>query len=205
MSEIIAGRFATFEQAQQAQTLLQDRGFATDDLSVFYVNPPGRHDMTAVGGDQFADKGTRKSTRGVIVGAVLGALVGVVIGMVAAVASTRMQALIFIVATGIGAYAGSLIGALTATAKKPEAGSEPVPHERAAGVMLAARVVDVATHDLAIAAFEQAAALDIEHASGQWDHGEWTDFNPIAPPQLEPDTPTHRNVSRQARVAAGAH
>ncbi|CAN5173884.1 hypothetical protein BH09PSE6_BH09PSE6_23570 [soil metagenome] len=205
MSEIIAGRFATFEQAQQAQALLQDRGFETDDLSVFYVNPPGRHDMTAVGGDQFADKGARKSTRGVLIGAVLGALTGVVFGLVAAVASPRMEALIFMVATGIGAYAGSLIGALTSTAEKPAPGAEPVPHERAAGVMLAARVIDAPTHDAAIAAFEQAAALDIEHATGEWDHGEWTDFNPIVPPQLEPDTPAHRNASRPTRVAAGAH
>ncbi len=202
MSTIIAGRYPTFEQAQRAQSLLADRGFAEQDVCIFYVNPPGRHDQTAIGGDQFADPGTRRSTRGVIVGAVVGAIVGVVFGAAGAAASTSMQALIFLVATGIGAYAGSLIGALETTTHKPAEGAD-APHQRPAGVLLAARTDGDGTVASAIAAFELSKALDIEHADGDWRNGQWVDFNPVAPMHLEPDSPRHHNVT--GRLGADAH
>ncbi|MFJ5383436.1 hypothetical protein ACIPID_17345, partial [Cupriavidus sp. CER94] len=82
--------------------------------------------------------------------------------------------LVMAFATGVGAYAGSLMGALAGT----ERGTGPVRH---AGVLLAAHVSDANTA-LVASELRRGGARDVERAKGQWRDGRWEDFDPLAPP-----------------------
>ena len=57
MTQIIAGRFQTSEQADHAVQVLVSRAISPDRISVFYVTPPGQHDATPVGGDEQKSEG----------------------------------------------------------------------------------------------------------------------------------------------------
>ncbi len=92
-----------------------------------------------------------------------------------------MFVLILAIATGVGAYGGSLMGALsmTRTGKlDPRTGEVRMRH---AGVLLAAHV---SPDNTALVANElrQGGAEDVERAEGQWRDGRWEDFDPLAPP-----------------------
>ena len=50
MTTIISGNFQQQDQAQQAMAELQRAGFAIDQTTTFFVNPPGQHDRFPVGG-----------------------------------------------------------------------------------------------------------------------------------------------------------
>ncbi|XQU70719.1 hypothetical protein OJJOAM_003508 [Cupriavidus sp. H18C1] len=114
MSLIIAGRFDTFAQAEAAAGQLFARGFAEDDVTLFFVNPPGQHGRFPLGGDVAVDAGTRKAGAGAGRGIVFGAIAGAVIGAVA-LALMQASVLVLALATGLGAYLGSLVGALSMT------------------------------------------------------------------------------------------
>ena len=58
MSLIVAGRFQTFDKAEQAASRLFSRGVLEDDVSLFYVNPPGQHAIFPTGGDVDVDLGS---------------------------------------------------------------------------------------------------------------------------------------------------
>jgi hypothetical protein len=55
---------------------------------------------------------------------------------------------------------------------------------RPAGVLVAVRVLSEGAEDMAAETLRQAGAIDIEHAKGVWQEGEWKDFDPVAPIQL---------------------
>ncbi|HVJ75239.1 MAG TPA: hypothetical protein VNB03_14550 [Casimicrobiaceae bacterium] len=63
---IIAGRFDTFDQAEDARDRLEVAGFPRSSISVFFNNPPGRHDLTEVGGDEHADPQAHHAAGGAI-------------------------------------------------------------------------------------------------------------------------------------------
>ncbi len=48
---IVAGRFDSFAKAETTAGRLRAQGVAEEDLSVFYVNPPGQHATYPIGGD----------------------------------------------------------------------------------------------------------------------------------------------------------
>lgn len=185
MSLIIAGRFDTFEQAENAASQLFARGFAEDDVTLFFVNPPGQHGRFPIGGDVATDEGARKAGGGAGRGIVIGAIVGAVIG---AVALALMQAsmLVLALATGLGAYLGSLVGGLAMTRDPDRVPSAPAnapqtKTERDAGVLLAVHV-DAQSRDTAAEVLRAAGAMDIERAQGRWSQGRWVDFDPLKPP-----------------------
>lgn len=70
MAHIIAGHFQ--QQEQLAVEKLVGVGFSTDQISSFYVNPPGQHDLYIVGGDRDISPGAKESGHGVVVGAASG-------------------------------------------------------------------------------------------------------------------------------------
>ncbi|MGY8525760.1 hypothetical protein [Paracidovorax citrulli] len=185
MSLIIAGRFDTFPQAEAAASQLFSRGFAEDDVTLFFVNPPGQHGSFPIGGDVAADHGARKSGGGAGRGIVIGAIGGAVIGAVV-VAMMQASVLVLALATGLGAYLGSLVGALAMT-RDPDrvpatpSNREPVKTERDAGVLLAVHV-DPQTRDVAAEVLRAAGAKDLERAHGRWSEGRWVDFDPLTPP-----------------------
>jgi hypothetical protein len=180
VSSIIAGRFESFDQAAVAVEVLVSGDVKRDDLSVFFVNPPGQHDVTPIGGDYIdADPGARESSANAVQGAAAGGVVGLVVG-VAAAALPIVGAAAAVAAIGVGAYTGSLAGGLSGAGD----GEHPSPPPRQAGVFVAVRVEDNERTQRAIAVLKANEAQDIEIADGTWRDGEWTDFDPVAPPRL---------------------
>ncbi|WP_454757662.1 hypothetical protein [Cupriavidus campinensis] len=190
MSTIIAGRFDTFDHAETAAARLRAKGLSEQDLSLFYVNPAGQHATFPIGGDQAVDPAARQTGkgagRGLMIGAALGAAVGICLAAaVRAWFATPPQPWVFVlilaIATGVGAYGGSLMGALSMTRngqRDPRTGEVRMRH---AGVLLAAHV---SPDNTALVANElrQGGAEDVERAEGQWRDGRWEDFDPLAPP-----------------------
>ncbi|RZT39570.1 hypothetical protein [Cupriavidus agavae] len=184
MSTIIAGRFDTFARAETTATRLLAKGVRQDDLTMFYVNPPGQHGTYPIGGDEAVDPGARKAGkgagRGIMIGAALGAGIGICLAAALRAwyeAPPQPWVLVLVVAfaTGLGAYAGSLMGALSLT------GGQRNARVRHAGVLLAAHVSNENT-TLVANELRQNGAKDVERAEGQWRDGQWEDFDPLVPP-----------------------
>ena len=51
MSTIIAGHFQLQDEVDRARRELVSAGFPEDRISAFFVNQPGQHDLTPIGGD----------------------------------------------------------------------------------------------------------------------------------------------------------
>jgi len=183
MSLIVASRFTTFDQAEAAIDRLHSRGFVDEDLSLFYVNPGGQHARLPVGGDRHADPQARWASLGAGAGAAAGALLGLVCAIVFSVLFWR-SLLVLAAAAGVGAYVGTLLGALWQTrggghGRRPDIGHDPdgTPKARESGVLVAVHVSPQTQQDAAHALGE-AGGTEIERANGRWQHGQWSDFDP---------------------------
>ena len=192
MSTIIAGRFETFAHAENTANRMLAQGFRQDDLSMFYVNPPGQHGTYPIGGDRAADPAARETGKGAGRGIMIGAAVGVGVGVCACVAmrawmeaplQSWLMVLTRALTTGVGAYLGSLIGALNMTSSERRDPRTGEPRVRNAGVLLAAHV-SVDNTALATELLRTGGAEEVEHAEGQWRNGRWEDFDPLEPPKL---------------------
>jgi len=181
MSLIIAGRFQTFPAAETAAQRLFANGFIEEDVTLFFVNPSGQHARFPIGGDVGTDKGAGAAPKGAGKGATIGAVIGAVIGA-AIFAIFKAPLLVSVVAAGLGAYIGSLAGAMSHTKKKPGSPAQDEEPTRHAGVLVAVHV-SPETYDRAAKILTEAGGLDIERASGRWQQGRWSDFDPLKPPQ----------------------
>jgi len=186
LETIVAGRFETFEQAARAVRHLLADGFHREDASAFFVNPAGQHAQLPVGGDQYADAEAGAAGPSNIAGAVAGGAAG----LAAAMAVPGLNVALLLGVIGVGAYTGSLAGTLaklgagkSAGMRKPNEEPEASPG-RPAGVLVPVRVLSEGAEGVAIETLRQAGAVDIEHAKGVWQDGEWKDFDPVAPIQL---------------------
>uniref|UniRef100_UPI0023F980BC hypothetical protein n=1 Tax=Caballeronia sp. BR00000012568055 TaxID=2918761 RepID=UPI0023F980BC len=185
MANIIAGRFDTFEHAGTVAKELQIEGVSDDDVWIVYVTSPGQHDHTPIGGDAIADEGAKAAHKGAGKGIVIGGVIGGAIGA-ASVVLINIPWIVIAVGIGLGAYIGSLSGAMSRTRQSqsetqpPDTSSELV---RKAGVMLAINAVDVSEERL-IEALRAHGAAEIERANGQWSEGEWKDFDPTKSPEF---------------------
>jgi hypothetical protein len=179
MTRIIAGRFQTSEQANNAVRMLAARAVASNRMSVFYVTPPGQHDATPIGGDLHKSPGLERAQEGAGIGA---AGAGIAAGAASAlIGATAGLAVPVVLAAGLGAaaagaYGGSLAGAMGAAL---DPGKELIRH---AGMMVA---VDAGAVDAdVVMALRESGAIDIEEAEGVWAAGTWEDFDPTEPPHL---------------------
>jgi hypothetical protein len=194
METIIAGRFATHERAERAINHLLADGFHQNDASTFFVNPPGQHDQFPVGGDQDADANATKADTG----AVAGAAVGGAAGAAAALLVPGLGPALALGVIGVGAYTGSLAGALTKLGGRKPAQETDASPGRPPGVLVAVRVLDPKAEDIALDVLRAEGAQDIERKQGIWEAGEWKDFDPVAPPDLVDE-------SQQAQTHDPAH
>lgn len=182
MSKIIAARFTTFAAADSAKTRLLTNGFVNEDVAEFYVNPSGQHARFPIGGDEYADRQARPAGLGATGGGAIGAVVGMSLAGVLTLLIFH-SLLVLIVATAVGAYVGSLIGAMLLTrgggrrALPAAAAAATGPHEREAGVLLAVHV-SPGLQPRAVELLRNANGQDIEEASGLWQDGHWADFDP---------------------------
>jgi len=188
MASIIAGRFTDYPAAQRAEGVLLSRGLRHEDVCVFYVNPPGRHARTPIGGDHLSDQASKTAPGGSMAGVVVGAAIGAGIGI--GIASGGLvpgipTALVVIVAALIGGFSGSLGGAMLRTrrpASAPAVATAEEPAVREPGVLLAARVDDRAAQDQVVDLLRTVGARDVERAQGEWRDGQWIDFDAVRPP-----------------------
>lgn len=190
MALIVAARFTTFEQAQDAARSLFSNGFAETDVHIFYVNTAGAHARYPVGGDRKADPDSRGAQYGAIMGGALLGLIGAVVGGLIG-GALGLAPLGVLAVAAVGAYIGSFMGALWVTGrKKPGSGGRNYeqpdhPEARAAGVLLALHT-DVEHEPQAVRLLRAAGGEDVERANGSWQGGHWVDFDPLKPPQREP-------------------
>ncbi len=184
MSHIIAGHFEQQEQVQHAINHLLDAGFPPDQISSFYVNPPGQHDLYPIGGDRDTSPGAEESSEGVVRGVAVGSVIGAGVGMAGVGVAGPVSP---VVGALVGAHLGSLIGGLSEMKERGE--SEPssdqnAEPQRKPGLLVAVSTSDAAHQDRAIQVFRTLGADQIEHADGTIAEGNWQDFNPLAPPRL---------------------
>jgi hypothetical protein len=179
MTTIVAGRFETLDRANQAKTVLAAREFDDRDVSAFAMNPPGQHGEFPIGGDVNADAGARRAHFTAVSGALLGGAAGLVLALLFLWATklTGTMALAGAVAVAaVGAYVGSLAGALRST------GNAGRHRPRQAGIMLAVNADSDRKREVALDTLRSNGARDIEVASGTWRDGEWVDFDATASP-----------------------
>jgi hypothetical protein len=188
MTTIITGNFQQQDEAQRALSDLTGAGFAADHTTTFFVNPPGQHDLFPIGGDEDESPGTEHAAAGSVSGAAVGGAIGVAVGL----ATLPVLGLGAAVAgAGVGAYAGSLYGALghTDDENNPEtqAARERLRRSRPprkSGMLVAVSAPASAQQDTAIRILRAHGATDIERPEGTIVAGDWTDFNPLTPLRL---------------------
>jgi len=181
MATIIAGEFNTVDESETAASALRDAGFDASDVSAFMLNAPGQHAIHPAGGDEDADAGAQHAHSGAVTGAVVGAAVGLGAGA-AGMAATGLGPAVAATATAVGAYTGSLIGALNKTGD--EESSQPDAPVRHAGTMVAINASDESGQQRACDILRAHGARQIERAEGEWQDGRWVDFDPRATPML---------------------
>ena len=185
MTLIIAARFSTFDAANAAAQRLMEAGVHEDALHVFYVNPPGAHDTYSMGGDQAADPHARGAPRKALgTAALLGALGAVAGGLI--IASFWDSFIPIVAGAGVGAYVGSLAGAVRGMDKRRDTVQDPhgagrQGEGRPSGVMLAVNVAGERAREIA-AMLAAAGGKQVERAEGRWRGGKWEDFDPLEPP-----------------------
>jgi hypothetical protein len=169
MSLIVAARFTTFPAAEDAAQRLFNAGFVEEDVTLFFVNPPGQH-----AGDNNTDADAREAPKGAEIGVTIGAVVGAMVG-VGIFAAFSAPLIVTLVAAGVCAYIGSLVGAML---RMREAGNEET---RDSGVLVAVHVSPESQLDAA-RVLREAGGAAIERATGRWQQGRWADFDPLKPP-----------------------
>lgn len=186
MNTIIAGRFELQDQGEAVLRALQGAGFPAAAMTLFYVNPDGQHDIYPIGGDDDDSPGARDADKGAATGGGLGAAAGLAVGAAAATVAGPAGVA---AAVGVGAYTGSLAGAVSSTDEESEVdeavdeGESPRKiTERHAGIHVAVRVdgsdVPEDAQALAIRTLKDNAAMDVEQAEGRLEGGSWKDFDP---------------------------
>ncbi len=179
MSNIIAGRFDQQTLVEEARAEILRAGFEEIEVSTFYVNPPGQHDLTAVGGDEIESPGAEHSERGIARGGLAGGAVGAAVGATTIPVLGPVGPL---VGALVGAHIGNLAGSL-GEMEDDGSGTTRRPY-RHAGMMLAVTADTPEEEDRAIRVLRSLNAHDIERAQGTIANGDWEDFDPLQPPRL---------------------
>jgi hypothetical protein len=175
MSLIVAARFTTFPAAEDAAQRLFNAGFVEEDVTLFFVNPPGQHARFRPGGDTSNDAHAREAPKGAEIGITIGAAVGAVVG-VGIFAAFSAPLIVSLIAAVVCAYVGSLAGAMMRT---HEASDEET---RCSGVLVAVHVTPDSQPDAA-RVLRDAGGAAIERATGRWQQGRWADFDPLKQPE----------------------
>jgi hypothetical protein len=176
---IIAGRFDEKERADALLDRLSQAGFPEHRYTSFFVNPPGQHDRTAIGGDRDESPGATRADNSALKGAGVGGAIGLGVGLAAApLAGPAAVA----GGLGVGAYGGSLAGALMGMGDR-EPGEAQAP-ARKSGFLVAVQVDTPEDERSAIRLLQSSGAAETERAHGRWEGGKWVDFDPTRAPAL---------------------
>lgn len=182
MSTIVAGHFQLQDEADRACDALREAGIAEERISCFYVNPPGQHDMTPIGGDYVQSPGAKETPVGVVEGAATGGALGMAVGAATSVVTGPVGP---IVGGLVGAHVGSLYSfSKMKEAGESEAGGGNLRAPRKAGMLVAVALANPAEQEHALAVLRRLGAHHIERAEGTIENGDWTDFDPISRPDI---------------------
>lgn len=200
MSKVINGNFQDLDAAKRAVEDLLSMGFSADRTTCFSLtliaertkktgHTPANDVLSDA--DHAVQTGLEKEAPAAAEGALLGAAVGGAIGVAFALGAPPLAAA---TALGIGAYGGSLYGALSgmeaADAKATEAAEatamKQTSHARQSGTLVAAVANGEVQLDSAKRILQSHGATDIELREGILQNGQWLDFNPSSPLQLLP-------------------
>ena len=182
MSTIIAGHFQLQDEVELARRALIDAGFAGDRVSAFYLNQPGQHDLTPIGGDHMQSPGARESPTGVAEGAGGGGAIGVIAGAATAPVTGPLGP---IVGGLLGAYVGSLFSfTKMKDAGELEKGGQSPMENRPAGMLVAVAFDDAGMEGKAVDLLRRLGAHHIERASGNIVDGDWADFDTCSVPDI---------------------
>lgn len=182
MSMIIAGHFQLQDEVERAREALVDAGFDPERVSGFYVNQPGQHDMTSIGGDHQLSPGAKETPAGLAEGAAGGAAVGIAAGAATAPVTGPLGP---VVGGLLGAHVGSLFS--FSRMKEPgehEEGTGKVPAPRVAGMLVAVAFDDPGLEAKAVDVLRRLGAHHIERARGNIVDGDWADFDPDSTPDV---------------------
>ena len=182
MSTIIAGHFQLQDEIDQARAELVGAGFHDSQLSAFFVNQPGQHDMTPYGGDNLQSPGAKETPAGVLEGAATGGAVGLALGAATAPLTGPVGPI-------VGGLVGAHVGSLFSFSKmkdggEAEAGGENLREPRKPGMLLAVALDDSAQERRAIEVLRALGAHHLERAEGTIAEGDWVDFDPLSMPSI---------------------
>ncbi len=179
MSTIIAGHFQLQDDVERAHLALVEAGFDESRVSQFYVNQPGQHDLTPIGGDHHLSPGARETPIGLAEGAGGGAVVGAIAGAVTIPMTGPLG-------PTVGGLLGAYVGSLFSFSRMKEAGElekgQAVPTPRIAGMLVAVAFDDPAREARAVELLRELGAHHIERARGNIVDGDWADFDPLSTP-----------------------
>ena len=183
MSTIVAGHFQLQDQVDHARRELVAAGFPDDQISAFYLNQPGQHDLTPIGGDRIESPGAQESPEGVLQGAATGGVVGAAVGAVTSVVTGPVGP---IVGGLVGAHVGSLysLSKMKDRGESEEGGGANRFEPRKAGMLIAVAVEQPDAEARALAVLRSLGSDHIEKAHGTIANGDWTDFDPLSLPVL---------------------
>lgn len=183
MSTIVAGHFLLQDQVEQAKSELARAGFAPDQITSFYLNQPGQHDTTPIGGDNITSPGAKESPEGVAQGWATGGVVGAAVGLATAPLTGPAGPI-------IGGLVGAHVGSLFSLSKMKDAGegeegsakNEYV--QRHPGMIVAVAFEQPEDEQRALDVLQRLGSDQIERARGTIRNGDWTDFDPTSLPKL---------------------
>lgn len=184
MSTILAGHFQLQDEVDNARRELGGIGIADDRISAFFVNQPGQHDMTPIGGDHLQSPGARETPIGVLEGAAAGGAVGLALGAVTTPVTGPVGPI-------VGGLVGAHVGSLFSFSKMKELGEveeggedEPVLEPRRPGMLLAVALADAGQEIRVLEVLRDLGAHHIERADGSIIDGDWIDFDPLSIPVI---------------------
>jgi hypothetical protein len=182
MSTIVAGHFQLQDEVDNVRQELIGAGFPEDRISAFFVNQPGQHDMTPIGGDELQSAGAKETPEGVLEGAAAGGAVGLALGAATSMVTGPVGP---IVGGLVGAHVGSLFSfSKMKESGEPEAGGDNVVEPRKPGMLVAVALADPAQEARALEVLRDLGANHIERAEGSIVAGDWVDFDPLSKPAL---------------------
>lgn len=186
MTILITGNFQKQRPMRPVLSALKDAGFAPDQTTTFFVSPLGLREKVALEEEAQDVAANEHSGAGAVKGAAVGGFVGVAVGIATLPLLGPGAA---VAAVGVGAYTGSLVGALNSLQDKADdvpittatGIGAPDGLRRKTGILVAVLAAETAQQDRAIAILRSFGATDIERLQGSIFAGEWTDFRPEQP------------------------
>lgn len=182
MSTIIAGHFQTQDEIDQARSELLGAGFPEHQISSFFVNQPGQHDLTLIGGDNLQSPGAKETPIGVLEGAAAGGAVGLALGAASSLVTGPVGPI-------VGGLVGAHVGSLFSLSKmkeggEPEEGGSNLAEPRKPGMLVAVALSNPAQESGALEVLRDLGAHHIERAEGSIVDGDWIDFDPLSAPSI---------------------